>query len=158
FAQEEGTDREVRLIPGEVLFVLMVIVAGFLAPLALFFFTHEREFLETVGQVYGAALQLQLAIDLIVVTFWLMLKLWPSGAAVALPSFGEGVRQPMFWLLFGLAITLMTLSPFVPYFTFGEDHIMLKELGFDTIMLFAVVFAALAAAMSISEEIEGRTA
>jgi ABC-type transport system involved in multi-copper enzyme maturation permease subunit len=35
---------------------------------------------------------------------------------------------------------------------------MMKELGFDIIMLFAVVFGALAAAMSISEEIEGRTA
>jgi len=35
---------------------------------------------------------------------------------------------------------------------------MVKEMGFDAIMLLAVLFAVLAAAMSISEEIEGRTA
>src|SRR5438552_16516935 len=35
---------------------------------------------------------------------------------------------------------------------------MVKELGYDTIMLAAVAFGAIAASMSISEEIEGRTA
>src|SRR5712691_9470859 len=35
---------------------------------------------------------------------------------------------------------------------------MIKELGYDTIMLAAVAFGVIAAAMSISEEIEGRTA
>src|SRR5262249_52111467 len=47
---------------------------------------------------------------------------------------------------------------FVPYFTFGEDYLMVKQLGYDTIMLVAVLFGALAASLSISEEIEGRTA
>jgi ABC-type Na+ efflux pump permease subunit len=35
---------------------------------------------------------------------------------------------------------------------------MVKQLGYDTIMLFAVLFGALTASLSISEEIEGRTA
>jgi hypothetical protein len=35
---------------------------------------------------------------------------------------------------------------------------MVKQLGYDTIMLAAVLFGALTASMSISEEIEGRTA
>jgi ABC-type Na+ efflux pump permease subunit len=35
---------------------------------------------------------------------------------------------------------------------------MVKHLGYDTIMLFAVLFGTLAASLSISEEIEGRTA
>jgi ABC-type transport system involved in multi-copper enzyme maturation permease subunit len=46
----------------------------------------------------------------------------------------------------------------VPYFTFGEDHLVVKQLGYDTIMLAAVLFGTLAASLSISEEIEGRTA
>src|SRR5207244_631821 len=63
-----------------------------------------------------------------------------------------------FWLLLGAAFLLMVISPFIPYFTFGEDLVMVKELGYDTVMLAAVLFGALAASMSISEEIEGRTA
>src|SRR5262249_49766672 len=73
-------------------------------------------------------------------------------------AFREGYRQPMFWMLLGLAVVLMLISPFLPYWTFGEDYIMVKEMGFDTIMLAAAAFGVIAAAMSISEEIEGRTA
>jgi ABC-type Na+ efflux pump permease subunit len=64
----------------------------------------------------------------------------------------------MFWLIVGAAVFLMVLSPFLPYFTFGEDYIMVKELGYDFIMLAAVLFGVIAASMSVSEEIEGRTA
>jgi ABC-type Na+ efflux pump permease subunit len=64
----------------------------------------------------------------------------------------------MFWLLGGVAFSLMTVSPIIPYFTFGEDFIMVKQLGYDFIMLAALVFGVLAASMSITEEIEGRTA
>ena len=35
---------------------------------------------------------------------------------------------------------------------------MMKQIGFDVVMLSAVLFGVLAASMSISEEIEGRTA
>jgi hypothetical protein len=52
----------------------------------------------------------------------------------------------------------MAVSPFIPYFTFGEDFKMVQELGYDTIMLCAMLFGVLAAAISISDEIEGRTA
>jgi ABC-type transport system involved in multi-copper enzyme maturation permease subunit len=110
------------------------------------------------GMVYGAILQLQLTIDLFVILFAVLLKVWPKGGAVAQAAFRESVRQPMFWLLFGIAFTLMMVSPFIPYFTFGEDHIMVKELGYDTIMFVAAIFGTLAASMFVSDEIEGRTA
>src|SRR5262249_21252255 len=97
-------------------------------------------------------------VDLFILVFAVLLVLWPKGGAVALSAFREGVRQPMFWLLFGLGFMFLTVFPFVPYFTFGEDHIMLKDLGLDTVMLFAALFGALAASISITEEIEGRTA
>src|SRR5437588_400055 len=78
--------------------------------------------------------------------------------AQCLAALRESLRQPMFWLLFGIALFLMWLVPLMPYFTLGEDIKMVKELGYDVIMLFAVVFAVIAASASISEEIEGRTA
>jgi ABC-type transport system involved in multi-copper enzyme maturation permease subunit len=110
------------------------------------------------GRLYMSVLHLQLGADLFAVVFWLLLAFWPKGAAVALAAFQEGVRQPMFWLLFGAALTLMLVSPFIPYFTFGEDFKMVKELCFAFAMLFPAIFAVVAASISVSEEIEGRTA
>ena len=52
----------------------------------------------------------------------------------------------------------MASSIVIPYFTFGDDYKMMKQIGFDIVMLAAVLFGVLAASMSISEEIEGRTA
>jgi len=113
---------------------------------------------QTAGVIYGAILQLQLTIDFAILFFAILLKIWPKGGAVAQAAFRESVRQPMYWLLFGIAFVLMWISVYVPYFTFGEDHIMVKELGYDTIMLVAALFGTLAASMFVSEEIEGRTA
>jgi ABC-type transport system involved in multi-copper enzyme maturation permease subunit len=114
--------------------------------------------LEAIGYLYGVILQLQLLADALILLFALLLWIWPKSGAIALAAFREGIRQPMFWLLFGAAFLLMTVSPFIPYFTFGEDHLVVKDIGYDTIMMVAVIFGALAASMSISEEIEGRTA
>jgi ABC-type transport system involved in multi-copper enzyme maturation permease subunit len=113
---------------------------------------------EVLGRVYGSVLHLQLLADLFVVVFFVLLTVWPKGAAVALSAFREGVRQPMFWLIVGFAAVVMFVVPFLPYFTFGEDHLMVKELGQDIIMLMALVFGTFLASTSISEEIEGRTA
>jgi ABC-type transport system involved in multi-copper enzyme maturation permease subunit len=110
------------------------------------------------GRAYMSALQLQLTADFFVAVFALLLWTWPRGAAVALAAFREGVRQPMFWLLTIGGLVLMAVSPVLPYFTFGEDYKMVKELGFSQIMLFSAFFTVVAASSSVSEEIEGRTA
>jgi hypothetical protein len=128
------------------------------APLLFVVSITEVGTLERVGYFYGVILQLQLFADAFILVFAGLLGLWPKGGAIALAAFREGVRQPMFWLLFGVAFLAMTASPLIPYFTFGEDHLMVREIGYDTIMLIAAVFGTLAASMSISEEIEGRTA
>jgi hypothetical protein len=119
---------------------------------------QDRNSLEALGYVYGAVLQLQLLIDAFILVFALLLQVWPKGGAIALASFLEGVRQPMFWLIFLAALVFLSISPLIPYFTFGDDHLLVKDLGYDTLMLAGVVFGALAASLSISEEIEGRTA
>ncbi len=118
----------------------------------------ESEVTEGMGQWYGAIAQFQFLIDLFIVGVPLIAMIWPKGGAVAQAAFREGVRQPMFWMLGGLGFLLMLISPFIPYFTFGEDDKMVKELGYDTLMLCGAIFGTLAAGMFVSEEIEGRTA
>jgi ABC-type transport system involved in multi-copper enzyme maturation permease subunit len=135
--------------------VLLCLVA---IPPAFLFVVDGREALEISGRFFAAAFQMQLVLDFFVVTIALLLTLWPKGGAVALAAFREGVRQPMYWLLASFALVLLTISLYIPYFTFGEDHIMYKELGYDVIMFTAVAFGALAASMFVSDEIEGRTA
>jgi hypothetical protein len=127
-------------------------------PVVVLAMVQDREALERCGHFYSAVLQLQITLDLFIFAILGALWLWPKGGAVALAAFREGARQWMFWLLLLLAAGAMGLSVFIPYFTFGEDYLMVKQLGYDTIMLVAVLFGTLAASLSISEEIEGRTA
>jgi hypothetical protein len=110
------------------------------------------------GKIYGLVLEAQLVVDFFVLFLPGLMLVWPRGAAVAYAAFREGLRQPQFWWIVAVLLLLMIASPFVPYFTFGEDSKMLKELGFDMITLAAVVEGVLLASISISDEIEGRTA
>jgi ABC-type transport system involved in multi-copper enzyme maturation permease subunit len=114
--------------------------------------------LAKLGRNYGAILHLQLLIDLFLILPQLLILVWPKGGAVALAAYREGWRQPMFWLITLFAIGATWFSVIIPYFTFGDDYKMMKQIGFDVVMLAAVLFGILAASMSISEEIEGRTA
>jgi ABC-type transport system involved in multi-copper enzyme maturation permease subunit len=108
--------------------------------------------------IYGAILHLQLIIDLFLLMPPLLTLVWPKGGAVASAAFRESCRQPMFWLITLGANTVIWISVAVPYFTFGDDYKMMKQIGFDIVMLAAILFGVLAASTSISEEIEGRTA
>jgi hypothetical protein len=119
---------------------------------------QEKSSLERWGRLYGAILQLQIIIDIFVFTFLAVLKLWPKGGAVAVAAFREAVRQPMFWLFLAAALLLMFVFILLPYFTFGEDLLMMTEIDYDVIMALAVIFGVFTASISISDEIEGRTA
>jgi ABC-type transport system involved in multi-copper enzyme maturation permease subunit len=110
------------------------------------------------GRVYGAVLHGQLTVDFFILLFPLLMLVWPHGGAVALSAFLAGVRQPLFWVLVIIQTVAMILTPFFPYFTFGEDYKMVREIGYDLIMLMAVAFGVFTASISISEEIEGRSA
>lgn len=118
----------------------------------------DRSVLGMWGRLYMALLHIQLGADLLVVLFLVMLLFWSKGGAVALAAFREGMRQPMFWMLGGFACFLMLISPFLPYFTFGEDLKMVKELCFAFTMMAALFFGVVSASLSVHEEIEGRTA
>jgi ABC-type transport system involved in multi-copper enzyme maturation permease subunit len=135
-----------------------ILAGGGLLVAIAFFFMKDKDVLGNLGRWYGIALQLQLILDFFVLVFWLLLLIWPRGGAVALAAFREWLRHPLFWFISVGAMFLILVSPIIPYFTLGEDMKMVQELGYDTIMMASVLFGVIAAAMSISEEIEGRTA
>jgi len=134
-----------------------VLIAG-LALGVFLLVIQDRERLEFWGRLYAAGLQLQLSADFFTLVFGVLLIVWPRGGAVALAAFREGVRQPLFWMFVGLGAILLFLFLFIPYFTFGEDVKMMKQIDHDLVMLLAVAFGIIAAGLSITEEIEGRTA
>jgi ABC-type transport system involved in multi-copper enzyme maturation permease subunit len=119
---------------------------------------QERERLMLWGRLFASVLHAQLIVDCFIFGLAGLLFVWPRGGAIALAAFREGIRHPLFWLLFILAAAFLLISIFVPYFTFGDDFKMMKHIGFDITMLFPGLFAVILASMSISDEIEGRTA
>jgi hypothetical protein len=139
------------------IFAAIVLIGGGLLG-GFMSYRNDPAQLEIAGRVYGAVLHAQLAADFLIAVLGLMLLVWPRGGTVALAAFREGYRQPMFWLLVGATAILLFVSMVIPYFTFGDDFKMMKQLGFDMVMLAAVLFCVLAASISVSEEIEGRTA
>lgn len=82
----------------------------------------------------------------------------PKLAAVAHTTAKEATSQPLFYLLLAIGIFALLIFPFVPYNTFGEDLKMLKAEGLTLIKVLAIILALWTASLSISEEIEGRTA
>ena len=70
----------------------------------------------------------------------------------------EAVRQPVFLLSGALAIALLVLNTFLPYFSLGEDVKMLKDTGLATMLIVGLLVAVWTASTTIHDEIEGRTA
>jgi ABC-type transport system involved in multi-copper enzyme maturation permease subunit len=137
---------------------LALLILGAILVGGALFFIKDKDLLGTFGRWYGLILEMQLILDFFVVAFAVLLLIGPRGAAVAVAAFREWLRHPLFWFVFVGAAFFLLVSPIIPYFTFGEDMKMVKELGYDWLMLGGVFFGVVAAAMSISEEIEGRTA
>jgi ABC-type transport system involved in multi-copper enzyme maturation permease subunit len=82
----------------------------------------------------------------------------PKVAAIALTTSKEAMSQPLFYLALGLGGVGLVFFVFIPYNTFGEDIKMLKDSGLIWIMVWGIVVAVWSASVSVSEEVEGRTA
>ncbi len=82
----------------------------------------------------------------------------PKVAAIAMTTAKEAMSQPLFYLVMGLGAFLLLAFVFIPYNTFGEDVKMLKDSGLTLIMILAMIVAVWSASVSVSEEVEGRTA
>ncbi|MCA9072182.1 MAG: ABC transporter permease subunit [Planctomycetaceae bacterium] len=70
----------------------------------------------------------------------------------------EAIRQPVFFLLLGIGITLLVLNTFLPFFSLGEDVKMLKDCGLAIILFFGMFLSIWTSSTSIADEIEGKTA
>src|SRR5262245_4614588 len=118
--------------------VAVVVFVGGLAWAGVLYWVKDSDWNAFFGRVYGSVLHLQLAIDLVIGVLAGLLVVWPKGGAVAFSAFREGVRQLTFIILvLGTILIILPASVVVPYFTFGEDHKMMQELGYDTIMVVA---------------------
>ncbi len=94
-----------------------------------------------------------------VVLFYLALRLMmPKIMAVAAATAKESINEPLFLVVLALGAFALVAFVFIPYNTFGEDVKMLKMCALDLIMFLSIIVAAWTASLSISEEIEGRTA
>lgn len=132
---------------------------GGVALLAVFLnYLGESANMPLYGRFLASGLHLLLLINLFVYVPRLLTVILPKAGAVALAAYREGWRQPLFWLLLGFGYAATWLAVVLPYFTFGDDFKMMKQIGFDIIMFVSVLFGTLAASISIAEEIEGRTA
>ena len=88
----------------------------------------------------------------------LLAMLSPRIAVIARITAHEAWSQPLFWVEMTLGSALLVLFPFLPYNTLGEDVKVVKGAGLALIVLLAILMAVWTASVSISDEIEGRTA
>ncbi len=139
-------------------YALLIFIGGGIAFTIFIGYFGESDGLRNYGRWYAATLHIQMLIDFFILAPLLLILIAPKTGAVALAAYREGWRQPMFWLITGGAACIMGISIFIPYYTFGDDYKMMKMIGFDIVMLASALFGVLAASLSISEEIEGRTA
>ncbi|HEY3787478.1 MAG TPA: ABC transporter permease [Urbifossiella sp.] len=154
----EGFEKTTRS-PRSLAVVILGLIGAGVVVAAYLGYKVDSSNLQRIGQYgYGSILHLQLLIDFFLLLPRLLIKIWPKGGAVAYAAYREGWRQPMFWLIIVCSAAIMWFAVFLPYFTFGEDYKMMKQVGFDLVMLATLLFGVLAASMSVSEEIEGRTA
>lgn len=70
----------------------------------------------------------------------------------------EAVRQPVFVLLMVIALIILVVNTFLPFFSLGEDIKMLKDCGLATILICGMLLAIWTSSTSIADEIEGKTA
>ena len=68
------------------------------------------------------------------------------------------MSQPLFFIILVFGIVALIIFPFIPYNTFGEDVKMLKDSGLMLIPILSLILALWTSSVSVSEEIEGRTA
>jgi len=81
-----------------------------------------------------------------------------QAGVIARATTKEAVRQPVFLLLLFLALSLLVVNTFVPFFSLGDDVKMLKDCGLATILISALLLSIWTASTSIADEIEGKTA
>ncbi|MBN2296079.1 MAG: ABC transporter permease subunit [Pirellulales bacterium] len=97
-------------------------------------------------------------VAILYVTLLILRLLLPRLSAICWGTAKEALSQPLFYVLLAFGAFAILFSSIIPYYTFGEDVKMVKELGLTIIMILSIILAVWTASVSVSEEIEGRTA
>ncbi len=82
----------------------------------------------------------------------------PKIGAIAWITAKEAVYQPLFLVLILVGLFTLTIFPYIPYNTLGEDIKLLITQGLTVVKLLSVFMAVWTASSSISDEIDGKTA
>ncbi len=93
-----------------------------------------------------------------VILIVLFRTLFPKLGAIAWVTTKEAIQQPLFMILMILGIFALFIFLFLPYNTLGEDVLLVITQGLTLVKLIAIFLAIWTASVSISEEIEGKTA
>ena len=114
----------------------------------------EIETLQSVQASYGWIAGLSIAALILLFAINRFSKI----GVIARATCKESVRQPMFFSLLAVAILVMLLNTWIPFFSLGDDTKMFLDCGLATILICSMLLAIWTSSMSIADEIEGKTA
>ncbi|HPS54128.1 MAG TPA: ABC-2 transporter permease [Sedimentisphaerales bacterium] len=76
---------------------------------------------------------------------------------IALNTFTETIRQPIYAIIICSALIMLTLSPYLTMYSMSDDSKLLREIGLSTLFLTSLFIAIFAASGALAEEIENKT-
>lgn len=82
----------------------------------------------------------------------------PRTEAIVRTTTKECCSQMLYPVVFVLAGALIFFAVFLPYGTLGDDIKMTKDTGLMMILVLSIILAVSSASVSVSEEVDGRTA
>lgn len=81
-----------------------------------------------------------------------------QAGTIARATTKEALRQPIFFLMTGLAILVMVANYYIPFFSMGDDTKMYIDCGLAMTLICALSLAVWISSISVADEIEGKTA
>ncbi len=120
-----------------------------------------RQLMQQLSPLQGEAaiMLVSAAVTLVLALIPVLLHLaFPRMTAIAYATAKEGLSQPLFWVLLSVGTFALVVFIWIPYYTFGEDIKMLKDQAMVLIMLLSVLLGVWNAGLTLSDEIEGKTA
>lgn len=89
---------------------------------------------------------------------WIVVEYTTRVGIISRGTTKEAIRQPIFLLIMALAMVLLVVNTFIPFFSMGDDIKMHKDCGLATILISGLLLAVWTSSTSIADEIEGKTA
>ena len=99
-----------------------------------------------------------IAVVLLALVAMIFVSYTTRAGVIARATTKEAIRQPVFILMLAVALVLLVINTFLPFFTLGDDVKMLKDCGLVIILFCCLLIAVWTASTSIADEIEGKTA